>query len=327
MNPRANKRLSRWKLSRYSVEAAGLRLLERLIPLLSLRTVRGLGRGLGWIAYYLLTRKRWLAHANLDIVFGDTKSRREKSAIARASFQNFAATELTLFWAPRVTRQAAEQLVQQDAAELQRVRGLVARGKGAIFIGMHYGDWELLGLTSPFFGITANIVARELRNPKASAIVDRLRSASGQQIVPRRGAVSKLLGALRRGELITLLIDLNAPHGEGGIWVDLFGLSVLASTTAATLARRTGAPIIPVAAEPLSGGRIRISWGGEITRGKGDNSSAEIQNIAQRCMHSCEAVIRAKPEYWLWAYKRWKYCPTAARERYPYYAKCADSSQ
>ena len=280
---------------------------------------------MGWIGYYVLTPKRRLAHANLDIAFGDTKSRREKSVIARASFQNFTATELTLFWAPRVTRQAAEHLVEQDAAELQRVRGLVARGKGTIFIAMHYGDWELLGLTSPFFGIIASIVARELRNPKASAIIERLRSASGQRIVPRRGAVSKLLGALRRGELITLLIDLNAPHGEGGVWVDLFGLSVLASTTAATLACRTGAAIIPVVAEPLPGGRIQIFWGREIPSA-GNSSAAEIQNIAQQCMHFCEASIHAKPEYWLWAYKRWKYSPTPTRERYPYYAKCADSS-
>ncbi|MGC3959470.1 MAG: hypothetical protein QM813_16445 [Verrucomicrobiota bacterium] len=47
---------------------------------------------------------------------------------------------------------------------------------------------------------------------------------------------------------------------------------------------------------------------------------ATVQQIAQQCWDFFEPTIRANPQDWLWAYRHWRYKPSNASQRYPYYA-------
>jgi KDO2-lipid IV(A) lauroyltransferase len=303
------------------VEGVSVRVLALLIPRLSRATILRLGRALGWVGYYSLPNQRRVALANLDVAFGDTKTRREKRRIARGSFQNFAATMLAQFSARELTRETLDEIAEVDAAGLELINRIRSQRRGIILITLHYGDWELLGLATGFYGIQMTLVTKTMRNPALENIFGPLRAQSGHRIISSRRAGAKLLRALKRGECVGLLIDQHVGLRAGGIWCDFFGMPVLATPTIARLALHSGAAIVACVAHPLPDGRSRIVYGPEIQYQTSGNVEADVKNITQLCLQFCEATIRNHPEPWLWSYKRWKARPHQEQGRYPFYSR------
>ena len=310
-----------WKRCRYRLEAVASELLAATIPLLSRQAMLRVADGLGWLAFHLLRRERRVALTNLGIAFGGSKSTGEKKRIALSSFQNFARSFLGLFWAQQLDGAALEQWVEVDAESLRRVREIRDRGKGIVFVTLHYGEWELLGLATGWLEFPLTVVAEQTRNPHVERIFSRLRGHTGNRSILQRFAVTKLFKALKRGECVALLIDLNAPQGRGGVWLDFFGLPVFGNSSAAGLALRSGAAIVGTVAHPLPDGRVRIVYGPEITCSPTGAEEADIRAISHRCLGFCEEIIRQRPEFWLWLYRRWKLRPSAEQGRYPFYSR------
>ena len=315
------KPLSRWKRFRHRLEGLLLELMAALVPLLSHRTLTRLANAAGWLAFHLATRQRRIALTNLDLAFGQDKSAREKRRIAYSAFQTFARSSLGLFWAPRLNRETLGELVEVDAESVQRVRECHARGKGVIFVTLHYCDWELIGLATALQGIPLTIVTEQTRNPFVERIFGRLRGRTGNRIILQRSAVTKLFRALKRGESIALLIDLNALPSRGGIWLEFFGKPVFSYSVAAGLALRTGAAIVGGVAHPLPDGRIRIVYGPEIPCVPTGDEDEDVRVTSQKCLRFCEDVIRQQPEYWVWFYRRWRFRPTEEQGDFPYYSR------
>jgi lauroyl/myristoyl acyltransferase len=312
---------SSWKRFRYRLEGLLLELLAALVPRLPRKTLVGLANAAGGFAFHLVARERRIALTNLDIAFGSTKSAEEKRRIACSAFQTFARSFLGLFWSRRLTEATLEQLVEVDTESLRLVEKARARGKGIIFITLHYGEWELLGLATALRNFPMTIVTEQLRNPHVTRIFERLRGRAGSRIILQRLAVTKLFKALKRGECIALLIDLNALPSRGGIWLDFFGKPVFSYSAAAALALHTGAAIIAAVAHPLPDGRMRIVYGPEIPHAATGNDEADLRVVSQDCLRFCEEMIRQRPEHWLWFYRRWKFRPTAEVGGFPYYSR------
>jgi lauroyl/myristoyl acyltransferase len=97
-----------------------------------------------------------------------------------------------------------------------------------------------------------------------------------------------------------------------------FGLAHCVPALHAILAQRTRSLIVPVTAEPLEDGRLRITVHPPVP----DPVEGEPHSVtASRVWAVFEAIIRARPEYWLWAYKHFRYKPRGAAENeYPFYA-------
>jgi len=80
------------------------------------------------------------------------------------------------------------------------------------------------------------IVTEQMNNPHVARIFERLRGRTGSRIILQWGAMTKLFKALKRGECVALLIDLNAVPRRGGLWLDFFGKPVFSYSAAAALA-------------------------------------------------------------------------------------------
>ena len=306
---------------RYALEGAFLRALTVAIPLLPRPLVMALGWCVGTAAYFALKEDRRVGHANLDIAFGQTKTPEEKRRIVLAACRNLASNLLGLFWGRRLNQRNVHKYVRTDPQNLAWLQQVRDRGKGVILVTPHYGDWELGSLAAGLLGIPYTTVAEATRNPAIEQVVTRLRSRTGHVTVPPRFAVVKLFKALSRGEVVTLLIDVNARRGRGGVWLDFFGLPVFNTAAVAELAIRTGAAIVFTAAHPLPARRIELSFGPEIVPSATGDHAHDVLTTSQRCLDECAALIRRHPEHWLWTYKRWKRRPSADAGRYPFYSK------
>jgi len=284
------------------------------IPLLPRCAVVGLARVLGAVAWCLSPSLRRISEANLHVVFGESLTPARRCGIGRASFQCFALTMLDVFWFMRDTRRRMERYVRVDDSFLP----VFDRPPLIAFTG-HIGNWEVMSMFCGFRGAPVTAVVMPLKNPFADRLLNRLRQATGSQPVPRRGAVRALLKSLTAGRTVALVIDQNTRPAEGGVFLPFLGLPAPVSNAPGMLWQRTRVPLLVVDCTADRHGVYTVR-AGDIFPLPAEESSAEW--VTARAVQELERVIRARPEHWLWSYKRWRYYraedPVA---RYPFYAK------
>ena len=313
--------VSGWLRFRYGVETAFLRSLAAVLSLFPRSWVLKVATDLGWLAYYVLPEQRRVANANVDLVFDDTKTAREKRDIARTALQTLARNLASLFWVPRMTRDNFRRWVDVDEENRRWFEQVRARGRGVMIVTPHYGDWETGSLAAGFIGAPYMIVTASYKNPDANALLSRLRSVPGHTTIPPRNAVIKLFKALKRGGIIGILVDVNGRRGRGGVWLDFFGMPVFNTAAVGDLALRTGAAVVFTVAYPLPGDRTKLVFGPEVEVVDTGDAERDSHSINQRCLDLCADLIRRDPNHYLWTYKRWKRRPTPEAGRYPFYSK------
>ena len=310
--------MSPLKLIRKKIEIALTHAACWLIAPLPRRAVLALARALGTLGYHLSGRLKAVGRANLDLVFGNRLSPREKTRILKASCGTFALVTLDVAWFSRNTaaRVNACTTFEREPAEV------IGGGKPYICITGHFGNWEVLGLAAALRGYPLASVATPLKNHVVDQLFRREREATGQIIIDRTGAVRSMLRILKDGGRVALLLDQNTQLNEGGVFVDFFGVPATVSAAGASLAYRTGTGIAFGFSIPDADGCYHIHIPPVIVPPpyRRENADQTILELTQRITRVYEEMIRAHPECWLWMYKRWKHVrPGDARDRYPFY--------
>ncbi|MGD9782275.1 MAG: lysophospholipid acyltransferase family protein [Kiritimatiellia bacterium] len=308
------------KKIRQAMEAPLMRLGLATVPRLPRKAVLALARAIGAAAYAFSARDRRLGLENLDWAFGNAKTPAEKRRILRESLQHFALTMLDLLW---FTRDSAARMERWFVAA-PSLEAALARRAARVGVTGHFGNWELMGRYWALRTGAIMSVAMPLENPAVDAILREARQVTGQQVVAREGALRKLVRFLRDGGTVGLLLDQNTAPEEGGVFADFFGTPAAVSPAAGLLAPMTGAEIIFAYALPRADG----TYGGEMPRWIPAEEIAALdrkgaaQELTRRITGFYEEAIRARPECWLWSYKRWRHVPAGmAADGFPSYAK------
>ena len=308
------------KQIRQALEAPLTKLGLAVIPLFPRCVVLALSRFLGNMAFLFSTRSRRLGLANLDLAFGDTKTQAEKRLILRKSIQNFSLVMLDLAWFSRDSAARMEQWFKAAPSMQEIMDHHVSR----VAVTGHFGNWELIGRYSAVKSLPLMSVALPLKNPEVEALLQRTRQTTGQRIIPREGAVRKLVRFLKEGGTVAVLLDQNTKLEEGGLFVDFFGKPVAVSAAAGILASMTSSEIAFGYALPRSDG----TYVGEVPHvishaeiAGMDRASMSLE-ITRRMTQYYEEAIRARPECWLWSYKRWRHIPAGmSADGFPDYAR------
>ncbi len=286
-----------------------------VIPYLPRRAVVALAHGLGALAWRFSRKLQRISEANLDLAFGGELPLARRQAIGRAAFQSFALTLLDVYWFRRNRRRRLERYVRMTPACMPLIHA-----SPLIAVTGHIGNWEIMSTVCGLHDVPVTAVAMPLANGMADRLLNRLRRTTGSRAVARQGAVRPLLKSLKAGRTIALVIDQNTLPEEGGVWVPFFGLPVPVSNAAGMLWQRTGVQLITLACRADRNGMYTMS--GSVLFPEEANSGITAEAITRRASAMLEEEIRAQPEQWLWAYKRWRYYRTEdPAERYPFYAK------
>lgn len=303
-----------YRTLRAPFERGAIHFVMALIPRLPRRVVLCLAETGGRLGYWFDARSRRIGMANLDVAFGDSKTAKEKKRILKTSFITMSRTMIDTFWFAHKPAERLEKYVEVD--ESSRV---FFEDKAHICITAHFGNWEIIGQMSGHMGRPLSSIATPVKNETVNKHFVRAREATGQQIIPRAGALRKLLGILRKKGKTAFLADQNTTEADGGIWVDFFGLPALVTAAPALLAGRTGAEILMGFCTPLPGGRYRI-YAGKTFDPPPATDEDPVRKLTEAITRATEEEIRKHPQYWLWMYKRWKTkkpgCETAG---YPWY--------
>jgi KDO2-lipid IV(A) lauroyltransferase len=278
--------------------------LRGVLAVMPHAVVRQLGATLGLLVYLLDAKHRRVATTNLAQAF-PRRSPDEVRSIARNMFKHFGRLLFELLKFSTLSHAAMLRRVEFEGED--RARLAYSQGRGVLFFTGHFGFWELHAVVHGLHLRPIGVLARALDNPRLNTLLEEVRGRTGNSVIYRQGAVRRVLKTLAAGEGVAMLIDQHM-HSADAIWVDFFERPAATTSTLAALALRTGAPVVPVFALPVAGGRYRMIYEHAVAPPEGDGPEA-IREFTQRCTDVLEMYVRRHPELWLWMHRRWRDAP------------------
>jgi KDO2-lipid IV(A) lauroyltransferase len=277
--------------------------VTRLLPM---ALVLAAGTVLGRLFYTCDRAHRRLALSNLEAAFPGRPAR-ERAAIARDMFSHFGRLLMVLLKFSTMTPERMLARVEFEGEE--RVTAAHALNRGVLLFTGHFGYWEINALVHALRLQPMAVMARPLDNTLLHDLLERVRGRTGNSVIYRKGALRRVLRALGANQAVALLIDQHI-HTDA-VLVDFFNRPAATTTALAALALRTGAPVIPVFALPLPGGRFRMVYEHAVEPPPANDPDA-IRLFTQRCTDVLEMYVRRYPGLWLWMHRRWRDVDPAA---------------
>ena len=245
------------------------------------------------------TDKARKAEANLAIAFPESTPEWRKQTV-RQIFRNLGVSAVELVKMGQIWEQRAQRLefVLQPGA-----RKHLEDGGATVFVCAHVGPWQITNLIGRQCGLTVSTIFARESNPVMRDLMAELREPFGVKWIPSDAGARPLVRELSAGDCIGMAMDTRLDTGK---LIPFFGRDALTNTSAAGLALRTGAALLPIRSERLPGGRFRVTVYDPIAPENPDNPSKELATeLTARINDLFESWIRANPEQWICLKRRW----------------------
>jgi KDO2-lipid IV(A) lauroyltransferase len=262
------------------------------------------GTAMGTLGYFVSSRFRNVAEKNLKIAYGNALTEQERRHLIKRVFQQFARASLVEFLkgADFTRDEMRRWVITESYAPMDE---LLTRGKGAIVVSAHLGNWEWLSKMAALEGYDIKVVARQSDDQKFNQLTDRVRGKNGYSVHPRGDSPRALLKQLRDNKIVAIIPDQKSED----VFVPFFGK--LAGTTAgpAVLALKTGAAILPMFCPRQPDGTYRTIFYPAIIPQPSGDTEADVLKIMTEITADIEDVVRQYPDQWLWLHDRWRVPP------------------
>lgn len=294
------------RAARHAREARAADAVAALVRRLPRQWALALGRGLAGLYADVDARHVAIACDNLRRAFPHWDEARVRRT-ARGVYAHFGQVLMDLLWIYR--RPLGELRPLVDFEGLEHADAALGRGRGAIMVSAHIGNWELHAIVHGMAFGAAHVVGRPLDNPLLDERLVALREMGGNVMISKRRALPQIMEALRSNRMLAVLIDQNV-QAKDGVFVDFFGRPACTTTVAAALAVKTGCALVPCHARLLPDGRYRLILDPPVQWTPSGERQADIAALTQRLTAIIEGWVREAPEQWLWLHRRWKTQPS-----------------
>ena len=255
-------------------------------------------------AFMKLKKKRFhIVMTNLDLAFGETKSKEEKLEIAKKCYYNFAKyLGINFILNQNTTKQKIlKQVVFKNEHFLLDA---MKSGRPIIVTTAHFGQWEIFPLAvAARFG-ASSALGRKLDSSVMDKILRANRAQFDVELIDKDGGAKDILKALKARRIVGILVDQNTAPKDG-IKVQFFGKDVLHTPAASVLAQKTNALIINAFIYQKGENLNEICFEEPIDISTFDKEDA-VQKATQMQCSACEEMVRARPEEYFWFHQRFK---------------------
>jgi KDO2-lipid IV(A) lauroyltransferase len=267
----------------------------RVLPF---RWCRSLAVPLAGLFWHLGLRRRVL-RKNLAMALPDL-SERERERLARRSMVNAATVGLEMLTLRHLSDEELRRVIHVEPIDMLRSIG----PRGALLLSGHFGNWELLALgAAALSGVPFNVVVKQQRD---YGELTRMRTARGNRLILTSRAARETSQLLGSGGVVAMLADQSAADHDA--LVSMFGIPTYAFSAPARLALRYRPRVIVGFAERRADGGYDVRLE-ELQYDDLPDTPEGARELTQRYISRLEAVIRARPEAWLWTHRRWKHTP------------------
>jgi Kdo2-lipid IVA lauroyltransferase/acyltransferase len=291
---------------RESLEYAVVWTLVKLLGVMPRRWARALGVSVGVLAFRLLRRLRKVGLRNLALAFPE-KPEAERERILRRLYRNLGWLLAEFCQMPRYMPENTRGFIRYEG--LEHYIAARERGKGVLILTGHLGAWELSSYYHSLMGHPMSMVIRRLDNARVDRLVNGIRCLHGNRVLHKDDFARGLLGAMRQGETVGILMDTNMTPPQGA-FVPFFGQMACTASGMARVALKTGATLLPGFMLWEESEQKYVLHFGEAIEvvSTGDDERDALENTV-RFTAVIESWVRRYPEQWLWVHRRWKTRP------------------
>lgn len=231
---------------------------------------------------------------HLQRIYGCEMSEIELREKVRRAFASYARYWMESFRLPDVTGAQLEAgMVYEGLENLERAR---AQGRGVIMVMPHLGGWDWGGAWLAASGYPLTVVVEPVEPPELFEWFAGFRRSLGMTVVPLGAdATAAVLHTLRSGGVVGLLSDRDI--GGHGVEVMFFGERTTLPGGPATLALRSGAPIVTCAVY-FEGDAHRGVVCAPLDTTRQGSLRQDVARITQLIADELAGLIRRAPEQW-----------------------------
>jgi len=264
-----------------------------------------IGEKLGALGYRPLGIRKRVVERQIAAAFPEL-THDEVIRLARESYEHLGRTFIETALLDSVGKEGLQQLV--DTVEgWEEIEAVMARGKGAVMVTGHIGNWELAGAYVAARGVPLDAIARGMANPLFDAYLNHTREKMGMTIVHDSDAVKRTPRSLRAGRAVAFVADQGV-MGLASTFVPFFGRPAKTPRGAAVFALRFDVPVIFVVALRKPDGRFRLVVE-RIDASRSGNMDRDVDSIVARFTERLEHWVRVVPAQYFWQHRRWRRQP------------------
>ena len=271
-----------------------------LVHGLSFRSIAKVGRGVGWLGYWLAVPRRKVVLANLALCFPEL-SASERNRLARRHFSSLGRAFLdrsVLWYAPE---SRVKGFVRLENVELFDA----AKGAPLVLLAPHFVGMDMGGVRIVIDGKLATMYGKQ-KNAALDEAIRRGRIRFGEPtVISRQDGIRPVIRVLRDRIPFYYLPDMDLGPKES-IFAPFFGVPTATVPALSRLAQVSRAKVMPVITRQLPDGegyaaRFYPAWD--------DFPTGDIDADTRRMNEFIEARVREMPEQYYWVHKRFKTRP------------------
>lgn len=276
------------------VTGAGIRLSQIVPPFAG----HAVGALIACLINWLRPAVYWVVYANLRQVVGDGTSAGELHRLTRQVFHGNARNNYDLW---RAVGRGPEQI--KTAAVIPpevwaRIDQALERGKGAIIVGTHTGNFDLGIMALAAHGREVQILGLAAPPGGGFDLMDKLRARTGANLTSiNPQSLREAIRRLRAGGLI--LTGVDRPVDEGEAKVEFFGKPARLPTGHVRLALKTDAAILVAGPHYCpEQRRTVVDMSPALEMEYTGDQETDLQTNLRHVTAWLEKFIRTQPEQW-----------------------------
>jgi len=286
---------------RYSLEFLLMMVFNFILFILPWALSWRLGRGFGWMAYKLFTKRKSTLIRNIHRAFPEM-SDSEVEEVIKGCYMHWGEGFISTLKLWMISQRKVRSIVDAPGLD-EYVLGSIDRKEPILYFTGHFGSWEMAGRYVGRLGDGAASIYRIQKNPLVDWFLTKIREFHQLELVNSWSGVPAFEEALRRTYGLAVVGDQY--KGRNGIQVDFFGVPSSTPRGAAVLTYRVNPKLVFLACTQHRGRyKIKIE---EIDYELPDDMTDEwVHDITQTLTTKLEKEIRKYPEQYFWFHRRWR---------------------
>ncbi len=264
-------------------------------------------RGIFFIALFFLKKINRICIKNFHIIYGNSKNDKEYRQTADKYIKLIGYSMMDLLYYLNRPKELSAIVHFENEDYLKKALHL---GRGVIAVTAHLSNFPLMFVSLVQKGYKVNVIIRKMRDADFGKFMYHQChkwNINMIQTSPKKEFFRESLGALKRNELLFILLD-EVVSKEGGVAVKFFNSDVSRAAGPMLFLERTGASILPmfIVQDEKHDFRIFIEKPFKVYTG-GTKEENVIINITG-LTNIIEGFVRLYPLQWGgWLNKRWAY--------------------
>jgi len=259
-----------------------------------------------FLYYRIGVRFRRAVRENLRVALGDPVSQRELRRITRRVFDNVTKSFADSFFVAALPPERWAEVVAPPVGD-RHIAQALQRGKGAIILTGHIGNWEVGGIALGQAGGQTHMVYMPDRFASFEQARNKARDLQKVHALPMGSSFDTALRVIRllaENKIITMKGDRSL-NGEG-ITIPFFGRDTVFPKGPFLVSYISRAPILPAFIILNRDDRYVPIVEAPIYAEHTGNRDDDIGTLALRMARVIEEYIRRYPDQWYMFYPFWK---------------------